>query len=136
MEQLSSKFIIRKENFDNALQALKDVFVEENMTCRDYVNGVTYPHFSWVDTDIVLNAITLHDALVEIRYLPQYNNGDMVDVIFNGEKYGDEEIFFSALAPYVEDCSYIQFEGEDGRIWKWSFDDGKVQYVYLGENET
>ena len=45
---------------------------------------------------------------------------------FYGEKLGDDEIFLSALAPYVEDGSYLEFEGEDGYSWRWSFKNGKL----------
>ena len=44
-------------------------------------------------------------------------------------KDGDEEIFFKALAPYVETGSYLCFKGEDGDTWKWSFSDGSVTYI-------
>lgn len=128
MEMTDSKFEIKKENFEKALESLKSVFVPENMTCYDLVGGKAYPHFSWVDTKIVLKSETLDKALKEIRYTPKYNNdGDICSVEFTGEKYGDEKIFFNALAPYVEDSSYIAFQGEDGFEWEWFFNDGKVE---------
>lgn len=126
IEQTDSNFVIKKENFENALNSLKAVFVPGKMTCYDYVCGKTIPHFSWVTTDVVLNAKTLEEALVEIRYDPIFDNdGNIINVEFNGEKYGDEKIFFTALAPFVESDSYISFRGEDGHLWKWFFD-GKV----------
>lgn len=131
IEMRESKFAIKKENFEKALQSLKDVFVPENMTCHDYVGGKIYPHFSWVDTKAVLESTELGEALEEIRYTPTYNgNGDICDVEFTGEKYGDEKVFFNALAPYVESGSYLCFEGEDEDTWKWIFDDGIVKYIY------
>jgi hypothetical protein len=113
------------------LEALKSVFIPENMNCRDSLgNGRYRPHFSWVDTDVVLRSKTLGDALKEIRYNPQYNsNGDICNVEFTGEKYGCENVFFKALAPYVESGSYITFEGEDGDRWEWSFNDGEVEKI-------
>ena len=128
MEMTDSKFEIKKENFKKALESLKSVFIPENMTCYDYICGKPYPHFSWVDTQIVLESETFEDALKEIRYIPKYNNdGDICSVEFTGEKYGDEKIFFKALAPYVESGSYIAFEGENGFEWEWFFNDGKVE---------
>ena len=131
IEMTDSKFKIKKENFEKALENLKSVFIPDNMTCYNYIGGKKYPHFSWVETKVVLESKTLEEALEEIRYTPEYDsNGDICNVEFTGEKYGDEKIFFNALAPYVEDESYIAFEGEDEVEWKWIFNDGKVEQIY------
>lgn len=131
IEMIDSKFEIKKENFEKALENLKSVFILENMTSYDYICGKKQPHFMWVNTKVVLESKTLEEALEEIRYTPEYDsNGDICNVEFIGEKYGDEKIFFNALAPYVEDESYIAFEGEDEVEWKWIFNDGKVEQIY------
>lgn len=131
IEMTDSNFIIRKNNFEKALEALKKVFVPENMSCMDHINGENYPHFSWVDTKIVLDSTTLEEAMDEIRYTPIYNiDGDICDVEFTGEKYGDENVFFAALSPYVETGSYLSFEGEDGESWKWIFKNETVEQKY------
>lgn len=131
IEMVDSKFTIKKHNFNLALDALKKVFIPENMTCYDYLNKQPMPHFSWVCTESVLNCETLGEALSEIRYCPIYDkDGNIVRVIFEGEKYGDENIFFSALAKYVEPDSYIRFVGEDGAKWIWWFDNEEVDQLY------
>ena len=130
MDQTDSKFVMKKENFEKALQALKEVFVPENMTCKDYIYGKVYPHFSWVDTNVVLKAETIEEVLEEIRYEPEHDDeGNIVNVEFTGEKFGDEKIFFTALAPYIEKGSYVSFEGEDGREWTWLFNGEEVNYL-------
>lgn len=127
IEMTDSNFIIKKSNFEKALKNLKGVFIPKNMTCHDYVNGKKYPHFMWVNTRTVLDSTTLEEAMTGIRYIPIYNvNGDICNVEFTGEKYGDENIFFSAIAPCVKDGSYLLFEGEDGSKWTWNFNNGKV----------
>lgn len=132
IEQTDSNFIIKKENFRDALNNLKAVFTPDKMTCIDYIWGKELPHFSWVNTDIVLDAETLEEALVEIRYKPILNDSrDIINVEFIGEKYGDEEIFFAALAPFVEKDSYISFEGEDGCKWTWCFNGKEVRQSYI-----
>lgn len=131
IEQTDSNFIIKKENFRDALNNLKAVFTPDKMTCFDYIQGEELPHFSWVYTELVLDAETLEEALEEIRYDPIFNyNGDIINVEFIGEKYGDEEIFFAALPPFVEKDSYISFEGEDGRKWTWYFNGKEVRQSY------
>lgn len=132
MEQTDSKLVIKKDNFKKALEALKSVFIPENMNCVDYINGEEYPHFSWVDTQVVLNADTLADALEEIRYYSKYDsNGNIIDVEFTGQKYGSEKVFFTALASYIEKDSYISFEGEDGAKWIWKFNGETVDQIYV-----
>lgn len=84
----------------------------------------------WVETKTVLESTDLEGALKEIRYAPQYDkNGDICGIEFTGEKYGDEKIFFGALAPYVKDGSYLCFKGEDGETWKWLFTDNTVHWI-------
>jgi hypothetical protein len=130
IEMTDSNFIIRKENFTKALNSLKSVFVTENMTCYDSIDGERIPHFKWVSTKFVLDSKRLEDGLTGIRYLPIFNlAGDICDVEFVGEKYGDEKIFFSAIATYVEPGSFLCFVGEDGSEWKWEFNDGKVTLI-------
>lgn len=127
IEMIDSKFAIKKENFEEALKSLKSVFIPENMTCKDNIGGKEYPHFSWVDTTTVLNSTTFDEALKEIRYAPIYDvDGNICDIEFTGEKYGDEKIFFTSLASYVDPDSYLCFEGEDGEVWKWIFRNGEV----------
>lgn len=131
IEMINSTFVIKKENFDKALEALKAVFVPKRMTCCDYINDVEYLHFSWVNTKTVLESNTLQEALKEIRYSPIYNdNGDITDVEFTGENRGDEDTFFVALAPYVEENSILRFVGENDETWSWIFRDGKVEQIY------
>lgn len=128
IKMIDSNLTIKKENFDRALESLKKVFIPENMRCIDYNDGKEYPHFSWVDTNTVLNSKSLEEALIEIRYTPIYNlDGDICNVEFTGEKYGDDYIFFSALAPYVESDSYLCFMGEDGATLKCVFKNGEVK---------
>ncbi len=123
IKMTDSKFGIKKENFENALKALKKVFIPEEMTVTDFVKEREIPHFRWVSTDAVLNTTDILNALMHIRYKPVLDeNGDIANVEFTGEKSGDERVFFTALAPFVEKGSYLAFEGEDGNRWTWKFD--------------
>lgn len=132
MEMTDSEFKIKKENFESALKSLKSVFVPENMNCYDRIGNICYPHFSWVDTRIVLKSKSIEEALREIRYDPEYDdNGNICNVKFTGQKRGCEKVFFTALAPYIESGSYISFRGEDGDAWKWSFNNGEVIQTYV-----
>jgi|PlaIllAssembly_1097288.scaffolds.fasta_scaffold00167_12 hypothetical protein len=54
------------------------------------------------------------------------DSGDLVDIEFCGEKLGDDESFFRAIAPHVESKSYLQIRGEEGHAWRWYFLDGRL----------
>ena len=48
--------------------------------------------------------------------------GNINNIMFEGEKLGDEKKFFNAIAPFVRKGSYIEMTGEDGSLWRWEFD--------------
>ena len=84
-------------------------------------------------TNGTLNCITVEDALKEWRWYPEFDGrGNISYIQFQGEKSGDEDKLFDAIAPYVDSGSFIQMHGEDGCIWRWVFD-GKT-YDNVGAN--
>ena len=118
MEQRDSDFTIKQENIQKAWDALIKLFETKKR------------HYSWVDTRSVLEASSFRDAMEEARWVIYYDNNreDVCGILFNGEKYGgDEIIILGAIAPYVEDGSYIEMSGEDGAIWRWVFNDGDIE---------
>jgi len=83
--------------------------------------------FSWVDTGVVLKATELSEAMQGWGWPidEDETTGDVTDIYFYGEKAGQEELLFKAIAPFVKDGSYIEMVGEDGSIWRWLFKGGK-----------
>lgn len=92
--------------------------------------------YAWVDTAEVLQATTIEQVFQAWRYELTYlrdvvdESGDVVKNYYlstrDGEaKIGDEEVFFSTIAPVVYPASYLNGEGEDGEKWKWLWEDGK-----------
>jgi len=121
IELMESSFMILKENQDAALTAIKALAGKE--TIKDS-SGM---HFSWVNTENFLKAKTIHDALKEWHWETQVNQkGDIFDLYFTGEKLGDDNVLFDAIAPYVED-GYIQMKGEDDYVWRWIFKGGQMR---------
>ena len=102
---------IRKENFEAALNALKEAFVSDR-TWTEYLKS-------------------LEDAMSDFGYIPEYDEEGSI----NGFEYegkclrGDYE-FWTALAPYVEEGCYLEVEGDDLEIWRWKFRNGKVVVQY------
>lgn len=72
---------------------------------------------------MVVNADDIYEAFHEIRYpLIEDENGDYVLEYFAGEKLGDCKKIFNSFAKFIEPNSFIEFEGEDGSVLKYTFD--------------
>jgi hypothetical protein len=52
-----------------------------------------------------------------------------VRIHFEGEKIGQEDLLFEAIAPWVRDGSYIEMSGEDDAMWRWFFHAGECHEV-------
>ena len=129
MDQMDADFRIDKSQRRAALRAVQALHGSETVT---YDSGP--PHFRWVDHDFyeakslpaILNAwgwATTSDAY----------NGDIVDIVFERSKIGDEDILFTALAPHVVAGSYIEVECEGAcghDRWQWVFDGKTCQRDY------
>lgn len=57
-------------------------------------------------------------------------HGNIEGIHFHGEKLGDDEVFFKAIAPFVKEGSFIEMCGEDHAMWRWKFSDGKLKEIY------
>jgi hypothetical protein len=130
LTQRETNFHIKKEDFEPALKALQQAAKE-----RVKESG----HWSWIDMDTIIKAKTLVEAMEELRWTPEIEKhekealepkrlGDIINLGYNGEKWGDEETFFGVLASFVESGSYIEVEAE-GDIFRWVFKNGQIETV-------
>lgn len=78
---------------------------------------------------IVLECGSLKDVLSEAGWPAEIDSdtGDICSLYFDGEKLGSEEEWMGILAPYVENGSYIEVSGEEDSIWRWCFNNGKLE---------
>jgi len=124
VNQRDNVFVIAKENFAHALEAIKAL-----AGCEDEMGGGIpgRKHFSFVDMDFV-NAKSIHQAMQNWGWDVETDvDGDINSIQFNGDKMGDEIILFKAIAPWVRDESYIEMGGENGDIWRWYFEEGELK---------
>ena len=105
-------FKIKKENVTKALEIIKDLVKKGE-------------EFRWVSNKTIIEAENLKEVLEEFRYEVSENETELEIEDFLGEKLGDEFTMFKAIAPVVEDGSYIEMHGEDGDTWRWVFENGK-----------
>lgn len=135
---IDSKFEIKKENFDEALDAIKALAYNHDGTGYPFVKC----RYSWVNNNDFIKATSLFDAIEAWGWTPEEKErgGSFSGICLNSEKLGDEEVMFKAIGPYVEKGSYIEMQGEDGARWRWNFDGKKctqqdAKLVWGGEDE-
>ena len=123
MKQRDSKFEVVDE--EKALEAIKALASRESeMQGGSFPSGERW--FSWVNTPEFLKAGSFAEAMRAWRW--EYGDEGFGNYIkFAGEKLGLDDILFEAIAPYVRAGSFIEMEGEDGYIWRWSFDGKGVE---------
>jgi hypothetical protein len=121
MVATSALVYISVDDQDAALQAMRDL--DGRATVHDAVG----PHFAYVDPRRLARATTFAGAMYAWRWLPSVDGeGNIVSLEFTGEKEGDEDILFEAIAPWVRDGSFVVAACEDGRVWRWLFQSGRV----------
>jgi hypothetical protein len=129
---LETNFRISKENTDAVLKAAKSLCLHQptlplsgGKRTAKFITRL----FSFVDSDAIQNYSTVFDVLDGWRWMPSIDDeGNIESLEFLGEKLGDEEILFKAIAPFVEAGSTIIAAGEDGKVWRWRFDGEKCHY--------
>lgn len=113
MSQEGGRFTIKAANKTKAFRAIKAL------------TGM----YAWVDEGPYA---TLKAACEAWRWELHENadTGDIDGISFTGEKLGDDEVLFNALAPYVERGSYIEMSGEEAALWRWTFNGKEMKEVY------
>jgi hypothetical protein len=123
MSQSDSDVRIKAENVPAALAAVLGMYEP------DETGG--YQTYSWVDRSSVQISTTLKEALNAWRWqADELPNGDIHDLVFDGEKLGSEGELFSTIAPFVEHGGYIEMVGEDDSRWRWVFWRGELREEY------
>jgi hypothetical protein len=73
---------------------------------------------------------SIQEVFLAFLWEPQVSkSGDIVGVSFIGEKVGDEDALFRAVAPAVDAGSYIQVSSDEGENWRWVFDGTRCDIV-------
>jgi len=114
MQQAQAKFYIPESKHKLALKKLKELVKRSD-------------RLAWVSTKDVLEAPHLSDAMKAFRWSVKHDDeGDITSIHFDGEKAGDDKVFFDTIAEFVAGDSFIEMCGEDGSRWRWIFSDGHV----------
>lgn len=136
------EFLIKRKNMAGALAAIKGL--DPNSPDSPKAGGGRWDGerqekverwYSWVNTKEYQDAETLEDALMAWRWPPYMDKStnpeeEIVNLEFDGEKIGNEEVLFDTIAPFVESGSWIEMLGEDGCRWRWLFHKGELHEIY------
>jgi hypothetical protein len=123
---MDSNFRLKASKKKEALAALKKM--DPSVNGRGFWDGTK--QWSWVDQKHINQAKSLEEALSIWRYCPEVDQEDnIISVDFDGEKIGQEDEMFKVIAPFVEDGSYIEMQGEDGAMWRWVFKNGEMRTI-------
>ena len=118
---------IKKENLGKAYEALMSLQDAPPKAKRGGSSGGGQaPRFwySWMPEDLR----TLPDTKAVFAELGfEVNDNEDGDLLIScyDSKTGQEDVFFAAAAPFIEDGEY-DWTGEDGEFWRWQFRDGKM----------
>ncbi|MCE5280149.1 MAG: hypothetical protein ABFD92_06110 [Planctomycetaceae bacterium] len=135
MYQLETHFRIRKECQSAALAKIKNLHMGVSSGLLGLPKKPCILNFAWVSGEQVVAAENLFEAMRAWNWLaiedenPQElphdePEGDVIALEFLGQKMGNEDTLFAALAEFVDDGSYIAMAGADEKIWRWLFTEG------------
>lgn len=92
-------------------------------------NGYDYhpaKWFSWLPADYHRRFNGFVELMKDYGLEPYLNDGGDIIGFSYQNKIGNEDILFSAIAPFIRNNSYIEWHGEDNIQWRWVFVDGKM----------
>ena len=99
----------------------------QNLAGKETIHDSNGGHFSWVANNFY-EIRDIEKIFEEWRWKIEKNGSDYKIAGFLGEKLGDENILFDAIAPYMNN-GHIVMQGEDMLIWKWKFNHGRFREV-------
>jgi len=125
-----SKIRIPEEHFGAAYDALCAINAPEYNHLKNGgshgPDGQTAYWYSWMPENYPAETETLVDILDLLGFDLGYDmDGSIVELGYDN-KTGNEDVFFMALAPFIEDGSWVMWKGEDGAMWGWEFADGRM----------
>lgn len=88
--------------------------------------------FAWMPWNYDEEYKTAEEILSNLGFDTYTDNDGNLHLLSYDSKAGAEEYFLEAIAPYVEEGSYIQWQGEDGELCRNEFIDGEM-VTYNGE---
>jgi hypothetical protein len=126
ISQADSKFFVAAKDIPAMMDSIRDLALprhENEQRGGQWAEGQKKASwFSWVDMSFS-QAATIEEMFKCWRWnICSNENGDIDEIEFRGEKLGQDDVLFNAIAPFVKKDSFIEMTGEDGARWRWVFD--------------
>lgn len=133
---------IAPEHYRSCLAAINNLHTDENLlklagggshggdaSVRPVRDRLWY---SWVNNPQEEGFKSLEEAFDAWRYSTEMDQHDgyLRVTYFQGEKWGNDEILWTAVAPFVARGCYAVMTGEDGEIWRYLFEKGVMREQY------
>jgi hypothetical protein len=113
---------------EEVLQVLKDA----NWKFHDWKNGGGFggegeqrKWFSWMPSDYDKTVTSVAEVFTLLGFEVDSHDG-VVDLKYYDSKAGQEDLFIALVAPFVEEGSFMEWDGEDGAGWRHEVVDGKL----------
>lgn len=90
--------------------------------------------FSWMEYNYPETCKDMFEILTQVGFSWALDDdGNLVDLRYENNKTGNEDYFLMCFAEYINDGSYITFQGEENYdTYRYVYDSGKMHY-YIGE---
>jgi hypothetical protein len=131
---------IPADKLDDAVKALKELNQRDDLKTggawgpiKDgegnvIGNGQIECWFAWMDSDYDKKLHTVPDIMNAVGFTDSEILADgSFELGWYDSKTGGEEHFLRALAPFVNEGSHVDFEGEDGTYWRYLFKGGEMR---------
>ena len=81
--------------------------------------------FSWMNDTEIETAETVEKVFNQLGFETDTVDGGFKLTAYNS-KTGQEDLFLAVMAPFTKDGSYIEWRGEDGTLWKYEVNNGRM----------
>jgi hypothetical protein len=111
----------------NVLKTIHNlVFNTDNMSINF---GENHRGFPWVIMSYVKSNDLKHVFNCWRWNIKQDENNNIVNINFTGQNLGDDFFLFKSIAPFVKTGSFLEFESENNKKWRWIFENNICKEV-------
>lgn len=126
-----AEFLIKKKNLIHAYKAMCALNDIDSLKGGGSWRGgeKTERWFAWMPKDYPDQYKTAQEIFENLGFDCQLlTDGDLIITGYDS-KIGDEALFIDACSQFVEDGSYMTWQGESGEYFQWRFVDGKMKVL-------
>lgn len=126
-----AEFLIKKKNLIHAYKAMCALNnIDSLKGGGSWHDGkMTERWFAWMPKDYPDEYKTAQEIFENLGFDCQLlTDGDLIITGYDS-KVGDEALFIDACSQFVEDGSYMTWQGESGEYFQWRFVDGKMKVL-------